>query len=267
MANDTPRKPRIVLYDLETTHNVVAAFRLWDRGGNSIPHTNVIQERYIVCACWKELGEKTVHSVATSDDLKRFRKNPHDDYHVVKKLHDVLSNADVIVAHNGDQYDLKFLRGRIIAHGLAPLPPIVSVDTKKIAASQFLFNSNRLDYLGKFLGVGRKIETSSGLWLNILMGDIPTKIKAIKEMVVYNKQDVLLLEDIFKKLQPYIKQRLFGRQHEPKACPKCGSTHFQSRGTQAAITRVYRRFQCVACGGWFRDDKPEAVAKPQTRAA
>ena len=264
MKQQSTNGPRVLFWDVETVMNIVATFRLW--GDQYIPHQNVLQEGYIVTASWKWLGDKRVHSVATTDDPKRFAANPHDDFHVIKTLHDVLSSADVIVAHNGDQFDTKVFNARAIAHGLPPLPPVVSVDTKKIAKLKFKFNSNRLDYLGHYLGVGRKIETTPGLWMKILAGTDAERRRAIREMVIYNKQDVLLLEDVFKKLQPYMPQhvnrKLYGGQG---ACPRCGSNHVQSRGTHKAVSRAYQRFQCQACGGWFRDVKPLAEGKPTTR--
>lgn len=258
MAHTNTRKgPRVLFYDLETTHNLVASFRLWDRGGMSIPHQNVVQERYIVTASWKWEGERKVHAVATTDFPELYNKNPHSDLLVVKKLYDVMTEADVTVAHNGDQYDQKFLNGRILANGLPPLPPIKSVDTKKIASSRFLLNSNRLDYLGKFLGLGRKLHTDGEWWLDILVGTDAQRRKAIAEMVRYNKQDVLLLEEIYHKLQPFMPDHVNRQLFDGHlACPRCGSKDYQSRGLRHAISRSYRQFQCKKCYGWFRDEKP-----------
>jgi len=242
--------PRIVVWDIETTHNIAAIFRLFD---DFTSHENILQERYIVCAAWKVLGEKQVHSVSTLDDPKRYAKNPHDDKHVVETLHKVLSEADVIIAHNGDGYDIKFAEGRMLAHGLSPLPPIPSIDTLKVAKLRLLLNSNKLDYLGRYLGLGKKIPTRNELWLRVLAGEK----KAVQEMVKYNKYDVILLEKVFLKLRPYaanhINRQLFGHT---KGCPRCGSKHVQSRGTHKAISRTYNRFQCVDCGGWYREVKP-----------
>lgn len=246
-------EPKIVLWDIETTHNLVAVFKLF--GEDYISPDNLLQERYIVCAAWKDLGKTAVSAVSTLDDPKRFAKDPHDDYHVVKTLHAVLSDADVIIAHNGDKYDIKFTEGRMLFHGLSPLPPIVKIDTLKVAKDRFLFNSNKLDYLGSFLKVGRKKPTTGGLWLRVLQGDKA----AVKEMVTYNKQDVELLERVFEKLRPYvanhISRQLFG---QTTGCPRCGSVKVQSRGTHRATTRVYQRFQCQGCGGWFRNLKAES---------
>lgn len=238
--------PRIVIWDVETTHNLAAIFRLFE---DYTSHENILQERYVVCAAWKVLGEKTVHAVSTLDDHRLFARDPHNDAHVIKTLHRVLSDADAIVAHNGDSYDIKFTEGRILAQGLPPLPPIPSIDTLKVAKSRLLLNSNKLDYLGRYLGLGKKIPTRNELWLRVLQGDKA----AIREMVRYNKYDVTLLEQVFLKLRPYaanhINRQLFGQR---EGCPRCGSTHVQSRGVHRAIARNYVRWQCQACGGWYK---------------
>lgn len=257
--------PRILFYDLETTHNLVAAFRLWERGGMSIPHQNLIQQRYIVTASWKWLGENKVHAVATTDFPEVYAKNPHDDREVVKALMAVLMEADVIVAHNGDAYDKKFLNGRILLNGLSPLPPITSVDTKKVAQRVFDLNSNRLDALGRALGLGRKLHTDGQWWLDIVAGTDEARRAAIKKMVHYNKQDVRLLEEVFLKLQPFMPDHINRQLFDPKAlCPRCGSHKVQRRGLHKAISRAYQRFQCQNCSGWFRSDKPDSVIKKPT---
>lgn len=252
-------EPRVILYDLETSQNLVAVFRL--DGNDWIQPENIIQERFIISFAWKVLGESRVHATSVLDDVKRFEKNHVDDSHVCQELHDVLSSADLIVAHNGDKFDLPFAAARMAINGLPPLPPIPSIDTLKTAKRRFMFNSNKLDYLGNVLGVGRKIETSPGLWLRVLRGEKA----AIREMVTYNKQDVLLLERVFLKLRPYmdnyVNRELFGKS----GCPRCGSLKTQSRGTHRAISRVYQRYQCQSCGGWFKQLKADVEPRASTR--
>ena len=242
--------PKILFWDIETTHNVVASFDLRDE---YTPHTNILQERYVVCAAWSWLGDSKVHSVSVLDNPKLYAKDPHNDLHVIATLHKVLSEADVIVAHNGDAFDKKYVETRILFHGLPALPPIGSIDTYKVAKARFRFNANRLDYLGKFLGFGGKINTPPGLWLDVLKG-----VKsAINTMVVYNKRDVVLLKQIFGKLQPYIPNHISRELFGQVGCPRCGSAKVQSRGVHRAITKVYQRFQCQSCSGWFRKLRSE----------
>jgi len=247
-------KPRIVLYDLETSHNLAAVFQLKQQD-NYIPYDNIIQERYIICASWKVLGEKAVHAVSVLDDPKRFAKHPQDDFHVCTVLHQVLSESDVIVAHNGDQFDQKFVAARFLIHGLDPLPPITSIDTLTVARSRFLFNANHLDYLGNILKVGRKKPTTGGLWLRVLKGDA----SAVREMVKYNKQDVALLERVFLKLRPYMANHVNRELYGEQGCPRCGSRRVQARGLHRAISRAYQRWHCQACGGWYKSVKADPI--------
>ena len=195
------------------------------------------------------------------DDPKRYRRDPHDDLHVVKTLHKVLSEADVIVGHNSDSFDKRWIDTRILFHGLDPLPPIISIDTKKVAKGKFYFNSNSLDYLGQFLKVGRKTHTSPGLWMRVLNGDAA----AIREMVRYNIGDIVLLDKVYQKLKPYtqvVNLELFGKR---EGCPRCGSKRVQSRGVHRAISRVYRRFVCTSCGGWYREALNDKSVKTKKR--
>jgi len=243
MANN---RPRILIYDIETSLQPVAVFSL--AHNDWINPDNILAERHLVSMCWKWLGEKKVYSVSLLDDPKRFNKDPHDDFHVAKVANEVLSEADCIVAHYGDSFDKRYLETRMLIHKLPVLPPITSIDTKKVASSRFYFNSNSLNYLGQVLGVGKKINTPKGLWLDVLKGDR----KAIKTMVEYNKGDVTLLEDVFMRLRPYIQNHISRELFDGVGCPRCGSTKVQSRGVHRAITRTYRRFCCNECGGWFR---------------
>lgn len=253
------KKPRVLFWDIETSLMPVAVFQL--AHNDWIDPSSILAERYIICAAWSWNDESTVHTVSVLDDLKRYKKNPHDDKHVIETLHDVLSQADVIVHHNGDSFDKRYVDTRILVQGLPALPPITSIDTYKVAKSKLLLASNKLDYLGKLLGVGQKIKTSPGLWMRVLNGEAD----AVTEMVRYNKKDVTLLRDVFKKVQAYIPNYINRELFGGTGCPRCGSTHIQSRGLHRAISRVYQRFQCRDCGGWFRQVTNEKAVKTKFR--
>lgn len=249
--------PRVLIYDIETSLQPVAVFQL--ANNDWIDHKNIIAERHLISVCWKWLGASKVHSTSLLSDPVRFARDPHDDKGICKTFHDVLMTADVIVAHNGDHFDIRYLRTRMLSHGLPPLPPITSIDTCKVAKQQFMLNSNALDYIGRFLGFGGKKKTTPGLWLDVLNGSR----KAIRQMVEYNKRDVTLLEKVFKRLVPYVPDHINRELFGGTGCPYCGSHKIQSRGTHTAKTKVYKRFQCqaVGCLGWFRELK-STVKRP-----
>lgn len=241
--------PRTLLFDIETSLQPVAVFQL--AGNDWIDPSNILAERHLVSVCWKWLGEDKIYSVSLLDDPKRFSKDPHDDKYVCKVFHAVLMEADCLVGHNSDSFDIKYLKTRMLIHGMPTLPPITSLDTYKVLKQNFMLNSNKLDYAGHILGLGRKKSTPKGLWLDVLSGSR----KAIKVMVDYNRRDVTLLEDVFKKLQPYIPNHISRELFGLGGCPRCGSHKIQSRGVHRAISKVYQRFQCQKCFGWFREYK------------
>lgn len=241
------RNPKILVWDIETSHTLAAIFSLFK---DNTRHSDIIQEWYIICAAWKWLGDKDTQSVSVLDDPKRFAKNPNDDYHVVKVLHDILSQADAIVHHYGDNFDIKKLNTRLIHYGFDPLPPIVQIDTYKICKSKFKFMSNRLDYVGHYLGVGGKMDTTPGLWLECLRG----VKRAVRDMVAYNKQDVELLEKVYVKLAPFAPTKLnmnhfYGDDEDP-VCRLCASSHLQKRGFRYSTVSKFQRYQCQECGAW-----------------
>lgn len=233
------RSPKIIAWDIETSHSIYAEFSRYNQ--NPIPYQNTLQHWFIICIAWKELGKKRVNSVHI--------KTPTKDYELVKHVHDVLSNCDAVVHHNGDKFDIKKFNTRAIYHGLDPLPEIIQIDTLKWARKKFKFDSNRLDDLGEFLGLGRKIKTDNQLWLDALHGSS----KAIREMVKYNKQDVILLEAVYKKFKPWFKAQvnqnvMMGTDFR---CPSCGSPEVAKNGTRPKGLKLIQRFYCKECGHQF----------------
>lgn len=170
---------------------------------------------------------------------------------LVTELWNLFNQADIIIGHNGDKFDIRKSNTRFIEHGLTPPDPYKTIDTLKAARKYFSFNSNKLDDLGRRLGIGRKIKTGGfELWLGCINGDI----KAWNLMKKYNRQDVLLLERVYLKLRPWIDNHpnLSILSDRIDACPTCASTHLQSRGMGITQTGSYRRFQCTNCGAWSR---------------
>lgn len=242
-------KARVLFLDIETSANLGYTWSKYE--------TNVIEfkkEFEILSIAYKWADRKKVCVLSQREA---------DEKVILGLLHCLLDSANVVVWHNGDRFDGPKGNARFIAHGMKPPSPYKSVDTKKVAKRYFSFNSNKLDDLGKYLGVGRKVKHEGfDLWLKCMAGDK----KALKKMEQYNKGDVRLLEKVYKKLLPWIQSHpnvalISGR---PKGCPKCGSEKLHSRGTEWSKTQQYQRYQCQGCGGWCRGRVAEAdVKKPE----
>jgi len=229
------RKPKILFYDIETSHINTLVFSLWP---TSIPPASILADWHIICAAWKWQGKAKIHTAAVTD------KN--NDKLVTEKLSQAIHEADVIVAHNGDKFDIRKLRARMIYHDMKPISTPVSIDTLKSARKEFAFTSNRLDYIGQFLGVGKKIPTNHELWVQARVGNK----KAIKAMLKYNKQDVTLLEAVYDKLRPYMQNHpnmnLF--MGTAQNCTNCGSSSLIKHGTRRTRVGLYQRYLCKDCG-------------------
>ncbi len=192
-----------------------------------------------MCICYKWQGERKVHAIEWDKG---------DDRKMIEDFIDILSIADETVAHNGDNFDIKFFNSRVIFHDLVPPRPCNSVDTLKIARRKFRFNSNRLDYLGKYLFGDGKIHTSFQLWKDILLNNCK---KAMKEMVRYCKKDVLLLEKVYKKLSNHDEHKTHVGMlngNDGWSCPECGSTNVNRDGIRVLKTSKKYRMRCRCCG-------------------
>lgn len=226
-------KQKILLLDIETSPNLAYVWEKYEQDVLSFE-----KEREIISFAFKWLGEKSVKSFCLADSSK---------IELTKKLHKLFDEADIIVAHNGDEFDIKMANSSFVFHGLKPPSQYKTIDTLKIARSKFRFNSNKLDDLGKYLGFGEKIETGGfKLWLKCLRGDRG----AWKKMKRYNKHDVVLLEKVYRILRPWATNLPNINKERGMVCPVCGSTNVQKRGFIITILFRKQRFNCRTCGHW-----------------
>jgi predicted RNA-binding Zn-ribbon protein involved in translation (DUF1610 family) len=251
------RKAKILFLDIETLPNISYTWGKYEQ--------NVIafkQEGCIATYAAKWLGGKVFSK--SLPDYKGYEPWSYDDSHLVADLWKLFDEAEIIVAHYGDSFDIKYSNARFIFHRLKPPSPYKTVDTKKVAKRVARFNSNKLDDIGELLGIGRKIKTDFSLWQGCMKGDK----KSWSKMCRYNEMDVILLEKTYHQLLPWMKNHPnIGTITSEFCCPKCGSKALQSRGMAITSSMKYRRFQCQECGGWTRETmngfKPSIYANAQ----
>lgn len=239
-------EPRILIPDVETFPNLQMSWGCWPIYSPLNPDW-IVRERSIICACWKWLGDKKIHEASVLDSPRR---DIFNDRHICEALADAINSSDAIVTQNGDRFDLPWARTRMVKHGMRPFKPVPTWDTKKMAKSYFYFNSNRLDYMGKFLLGEGKIKTEAELWLACMRGDR----KAIRQMITYCKGDVGLLERVFVKLRPYAPNKFNQaiQDFTGRTCPACGKEELRQWGTSRSAVTMYQRYLCGACGAWAK---------------
>ncbi len=185
--NEILKEPRTLIYDIETSYNIVSSWRVGYK--INLPHYSILKERAIICVSYKWLGEDEVYTLSWD--------NNQCDKFLLEQFIEVMNEADVLVAHYGDKFDLKWIKTRALKHGLQMLPNYVTVDTKWLASKHFYLNSNKLDYIAKFLGFEGKINTEPELWDKIILHKDP---KAMDDMITYCEEDVRQLEKVYNKL-------------------------------------------------------------------
>lgn len=254
-------KTKICYYDIETSY-IITREKKWGLYDERPIEREIVQDFQILTVAWQWEGQKKVH-VMGQDDFKGYKPGKLDDYKLCKFIHEeIFSKADVLVAHNGDQFDQKKVRARMLINGFTlPAPPI-EVDTKKMAKRIAGFTSNKLGDLARMLGVPHK-EDPGGMstWDGYIAGEP----KAVKKMKWYNKHDIPPLRGVYMKLRAADKSHVPLNMIEGKmdACPVCLKTgKMQSRGYQVTKTNRYQRFQCQGCGAWLKSRTAEKGDKP-----
>lgn len=237
------KKTKILFFDIESMSNLGYIWGKYEQ--------NVIEyerEFYMLCFAYKWLGQSKV-SAYSLPDFKNYRKDKYNDKDLVTKLWELFNEADIVVAHNGDSFDIRMANARFAFHGLPPPSPYKTVDTKKVAKRYFRFNSNKLDDLGNYFGLGRKIDTGGfELWLGCVNNDPMSWYKMVK----YNKQDIVLLEKIYNKLLPWIVNHPNRNLYESTTCncPNCGSSNMIRHKTRISRTGMRQQWQCKDCGAY-----------------
>lgn len=241
--------PKVLVWDIETSPLQAYVFQksIWKA---NISADQIISEWFMLCWSAKWLFDDTI----MSDRITGKEAVKEDDSRVVKSLWRLLDEADIVIAHNGDSFDVPNMNTRFLVTGLPPTSPYQTIDTKTIAQKQFGFTHNSLNGLANALGLTPKLDTNFEMWKKCVAGDEA----ALEDMRVYNKGDVETLEEVYLVLRPWIKSHpnlgLYVETDEP-ICPNCGSKNITwTNKFYYTQTGKYHTFRCE-CGAFGRARK------------
>jgi len=224
---------KILLLDIEWKPATAYVWRMWDE---NISPDQLIDHGGMLCFCAKWSGSK---------DFLFFSEWEDGREGMAQAALDLLNEADAVVTYNGDRYDLPKILGEILLAGLTPPPPVTSIDVLK-TVKKMGFVMNRLAYIGPLLSVGGKVKHEGfNLWKDVMNGKETAKAK----MRRYCIQDVRLLEKLYQRVRPFIKNHPHMGATK-KECGACGSNHVQSRGYRRTKHYRIQRVQCQSCGAW-----------------
>jgi len=228
------RKPKILLYDIETEPNLAYVWAKYQQDVIAFE-----REWQILSFSYKWRGQKKIHF---------HQKQGSSDKSLCKKLHDLFNRADLVIGHNSNKFDNKKVMARLIFHGFPPPKPFATVDTLVVARKYFKFNSNRLNDLGVYLGIGEK---TPNMPFSVWEGCIKGSKKAWNKMKVYNKRDIELLEGVYDLFLPWMQSHPnLSLLDNARNCPTCGSDNLIKQGRRATHKGLQQQFKCYDCGGW-----------------
>lgn len=224
---------KILTLDIETSPAKVYVWSLWRQ---NIGLNQVVTPGGVICVGAKWMGKK-----------KTYLFSDWKDGHVamLRKIRDMIAEADAVITYNGKKFDLPKLMGEFAQYGIAPPPPPTMIDVWLTARSLGLLSS-KLAFVGPAMGVGGKMAHQGfDLWVGVMEGDKACQ----KKMAEYCIQDVVMTEALYTQIKPYI-------TNHPRvsdalgACPACQSTNLTRQGVRR--TRMFRvqRLQCQDCGSW-----------------
>jgi len=236
------KSARILVFDTETAPLKAYVWSLWNQ--NVGYKHQLVSDWFFLSWSAKWLMEKEIYS----DRLTAEEVKAEDDKRIVLSLRDLLDEADIVIAHNGEAFDVKKINTQFLNYRIKPPSPFLILDTLKHCRSAFKLTSNRLDYVANFLGLEGKMDTGGfELWKKCLEGCE----ESLEKMRTYCNKDVKLLEDVYLAIRPYMKFHpnisMF-IEDDVTRCPACGSENLEWKGNYATKNNMYKAFQCNNCG-------------------
>ena len=222
---------KVLLFDIETTPILAYTWGLWNQ---NIPIGAIQKDWQVMCWSAKWLGQKTMYNSNFID---------FDEKTVVEHLWNLLDEADVVVAHNGKQFDVKKMNAKFLEFGLGNPSYYKTVDTLQIVKGNLSLTSNKLDWVAKFIDEDRKNKVDFDIWLRCMDGDK----KAMKTMQKYCDQDVNVLERVYLRIRYLDKNTPAYIGGDKLRCNACGSTDLVWTSNKLTASGIYQVYTCCEC--------------------
>lgn len=224
-----------------------------------IGHEQIVEDTRVICWAAKWLDE----------DKIIFRSEFHHGREsMIRQMHELLNQADIVIHFNGDTFDIPHLRREFKQLGLPPFSPFQAIDLYKQLKRAMYFPSNKLDNIARQLHIaGKAHHDGMKLWIDCLTeppADDPNRQKRRwAEMRRYNRQDIRVTEDLYLETRAELPRHpnlsLYGEDPDIDQCGVCESTDLKPDGYAYTTVGKYPKFQCRHCGKYGRSKKAVAL--------
>jgi hypothetical protein len=240
---------KILVLDVERLPGITKQF-WWDRGdlkNRYIAYESVERQPRTTIVCAKFYFDDEVVQLAEWDKggRKKFLRN----------VHNLMSQADIIVGHNVFQADIPWLKGDLhIEAGLPPLPPFKTVDTLKVLRQEFKSGApfKSLDAFCQLVGIPSKTDRYDRAAMErAVKGSVEDR----ERLTAYCVGDVLATQGLLDFLRPHIKNHpaLFvDGKDKLTICNRCGHDTEPTPRRYVANVMSYSMRRCSSCLSYSR---------------
>ena len=198
-------EPKILFLDLEILPNLDKALKHWVELHSFNKFDNRLMKAQVtsICCFGYKFYNESKAKVINAWDFPAWETDVNDDYELCKEARKLFEGVDAVVHQNGDRFDMPYFNTKLLEHGLEPLPPLPTIDLKKLCKKHLFLLSNSLKNQSGYITGESKLNHGEGweLWVKT-----HKRIKKYMNLMSkYCAQDVDVMEPIFKKLRPYIK--------------------------------------------------------------
>lgn len=241
--------PKILTFDIETAPNLGHIWSFWN---TNVGLNQLLESGWIISFVAKWLGEDEVYYMENRD---------MDSPDLVAALAELIGEADMVIGHNVERFDLGWIRAECARLGVPPFAPVKAIDTLRVAKKYFYMPSNKLEYCLKRFGLVEKSSHKKfpghDMWMECVVND---NDEAWKEMIDYNIQDVVGNEELYLYLLPWIANHpnvAMYSEDGKQACTACGNSEaIIKRGFARTNLSKFQRYVCDqskgGCGKWSR---------------
>jgi hypothetical protein len=236
---------RITSFDVENTGMTVEfeTYELFRRGGHHLRWQDIKTPRELFSFQAKPFGKKPIWGSVVDKGGKEG---------MVKAMHKVLSETDVLLGWNSKRFDWKKAQHAFFMAGLPRIPEPYHVDLMMLCKRYFDFESNSLGYVSsQLLGADEaKIDLQEASVKSLIDRIKKGDRKALALLKVYGLRDVTVLEALWPFFTEYISlphanPAAASAEDGDKVCPMCGGANTIGRGSRRTLQGVYPRRQCL----------------------
>ena len=247
-SDEPEQSAKVLVFDIETAPIKSLTFDIWNQ---NIGINQILEDWYMLMWSAKWLHDTEV----ISDRLTGKESLQRNDERVTESIWNLLDKSDIVIAHNGLKFDIKKVNTKFLKYGQHLPSPYQVIDTLKCVKEKFSFTSNKLDFIARSLGLGGKIRTDFDLWLYCReFGDEDALLK----MDEYCQEDSRLLEKVYLKIRPYIKNHPnmgIYVDSDLSMCTVCESKQIKEDGFYYTQVSKFQAYRCLDCNAQFRSRK------------